>query len=157
MTGSQKATYRRAVCKRLERILKNEFETPTLITLQCTAIHGVPKGLGMKLFINWKRQAQRSVGRPFKFIKVIDYGPHPIPGIVFFVIVELPIDLGQKICGAWYMGRATAVPLDATRFDKIAASIMRQDVEAIGERPQLWSYCQKNTGPYSAPFSQYAQ
>lgn len=144
MTGSQKAAYRRSVCKRLERILANDFTTPTLITLHCSSAVGISQVLAKKIFRCWKHQVQRVVGRSFKFIKIIDYGPHPIPEIVFYVIADLPKDLCREVCGAWYMGKAIAAPLDSSGFDKIADSIMRQDSSATGESSHLWSYCAKS-------------
>ena len=98
----------------------------------------------MKIFRSWKGQVQRVVGRPFKFIKIIDYGPHPIPEIVFYVIADLPEEVCQEICGAWYMGKAAATPLDSSGFNKVADSIMRQDSNAAGTYSHLWSYCAKD-------------
>ena len=144
MTRSQKATYRRSVCKRLERILANDFAAPTLITLQCSSAVGIPQALAMKIFRSWKGQVQRVIGRPFKFIKIIDYGPHPIPEIVFYVITDLPEELCREVCGAWYMGKAVAAPLDSSGFNKIADSIMRQDSNTAGVNSHLWSYCAKD-------------
>lgn len=154
MIRSQKATYRRAVCKRLERILANEFTTPTLITLQCSSAVRVPQALAKKIFSNWKYQAQRVTSRPFKYIKIIDYGSFPLPGIVFYVIADLPVDLSQKICDAWYMGRATAALLDASGFDKVADSIMRQDLNDMGVHPRMWSYCARSLQSTTAPLAQ---
>ena len=144
MTRSQKATYRRAVCKRLEGILANDFASPSLITLHCSSAVGIPQALAMKIFRSWKGQVQRVVGRPFKFIKIIDYGPHPIPEIVFYVIADLPEEVCQEICGAWYMGKAVVTPLDSSGFNKVADSIMRQDSNTAGTCSHLWSYCAKD-------------
>lgn len=99
-TSSQKATYRRAVCKRLEEILANDFASPTLITLHCSSVDGIPQAFAVKIFRSWKDQAQRVIGRLFKFIKISDYGPHPIPGTVFYVIADLQEGLSREICGA---------------------------------------------------------
>ena len=143
MTGSQKAAYRRSVCKRLERILANDFTTQTLITLQCSSAAGVPQALAKKILRTWTDQVRRVAGRPFKFIKIIDYGPHPIPGIVFYVITDLPEELCREVCGAWYMGKAVAAPLDSSGFNKIVDSIMRQDSNTAGANSRLWSYCER--------------
>ena len=143
MTRSQKATYRKSVCKRLERILANDFPAPTLITLRCSSAVGIPQALAMKIFRSWKGQVQRVIGRPFKFIKIIDYGPHPIPEIVFYVIADLSEELCREVCGVWYMGKAEAAPLDASGFNKVADSIMRQESSEAGKSSRLWSYCAK--------------
>ena len=143
MTRSQKATYRKSVCKRLERILENDFTTTTLITLQWFSATGVPRTLAKKIFRIWVDQVRRVAKRPFKFIKIIDYGPHPIPGIVFYVITDLPEELCQEVCGAWYMGKGVAAPLDDSGFNKVADSIMRQDSNTTGANSRLWSYCER--------------
>ena len=154
MTRSQKATYRKSVCKRMERILANDFAAPTLITLHCSSAVGIPQALAMKIFRSWKGQVQRVVGRPFKFIKIIDYGPHPIPEIVFYVIADLPEEVCQEICGAWYMGKAAATPLDSSGFNKVADSIMRQDSNTAGANSHLWSYCERAPRSRIAPLAQ---
>ena len=123
--------------------MANDFTTPTLITLHCSSAVGIPQVLAKKIFRSWTYQVQRVTRRPLKFIKIIDYGPHPIPGIVFFVIADLPEELCREVCGAWYMGKAEAAPLDSSGFNKIADSIMRQDSNTAGANSRLWSYCER--------------
>ncbi len=154
MIETKKATYRKSVCKRLERITADEFTTPTLITLHCSSAVGMSHPLAKKVFSSWKYQARRIAGRPFKFIKIFDCGPHPIPGIVFYVIADLPENICRETCGAWYMGKATVERMSPSVFNKIADSIMRQDSKPDGVHPRQWSYCAQGFRSSATPLAQ---
>lgn len=141
MIKSKQAVYRKSICKKVEDIISKDFSNAILITLHCSAAVAVPPELAKKIFRGWIYQARRIAGGTFNFIKIIDYGPHPIPEIVFHVIVDLPISQCIEICGAWFMGGATVRPLDAQSFSEVADSIMQQNTKSISAKSRIWSYC----------------
>lgn len=141
MVASQKVTYRKSVSKKLEGIIAKDFSNAMLITLHCAAPVMISPELAKKIFRGWANQAKRIAGGPFHFIKIIDYGPHPAPEIIFRVVVALPKTCCLRICEAWFMGSAFVKELDSEALIEIADAIMRQTNTTVGEGMRLWSYC----------------
>lgn len=147
----KRVIYRKSICQKVKDIVSKDFSNATLITLHCAAAVAVPPELAKKIFRGWVYQARRIAGGTFSFIKIIDYGPHPIPEIVFHVIVDLPESCCIEICNAWFMGEATAKPLNIQSFIEVADSIMRQNTETINSKCRIWSYCHKDHRPLYSP------
>lgn len=144
MNDMQKSLYRRSVCWKVGKIIAADFAGAMLITLHCSSPVVMPPELAKQVYRTWRATAQRIVGSPFNCLRIIDYGPHPTPEVVFHVVADLPQDLCMKACGAWYMGKATVAPLDEKAFDRITGCIMHQDSKP---KAQLWSYCRGTARP----------
>ena len=138
MNGLQETMYKSTICQRVAKIISEDFTSAMLITLHCSSSVVMPPDLAKRLYRAWKDTAQRIAGGPFNCIRIVDYGPHPIPEIVFFVVADLPPDICMEAGAAWYMGTASVDPLDEKGLDRIAKAVIQQTSPA---KAQIWSYC----------------
>ena len=138
INGLRETMYRSAICQRVAKIISEDFTSAMLITLHCASSAAMPPDLAKRLYRAWKDTAQRIAGGPFNCIRIVDYGPHPIPEIVFFVVADLPPDICMEAGAAWYMGTASVDPLDEKGLDRIAKAVIQQTSPT---KAQIWSYC----------------
>ena len=145
MNGLRDTLHRRAICHSIGRVVSENFVNATLITLHCSSAVVMPPDLAKRAFKTWTYKTQRHLGTPFKYVRVTDYGPHPIPEVVFHIIADLPLDVCRTACGEWYMGETSVSPLDETGIDLIARAVVYSD------RPDahIWSYCSGRRKPRS--------
>lgn len=138
MDGLRDTLHRRSICHSIGRIVSEDFTSAALITLHCSSTVVMPPDLAKRVFKSWAYKIQRGLGTPFRHIRVTDYGPHPIPEIIFYVVADLPLNFCRAACSEWCMGDASVSPLDENGIDKIARAVMYQT-----DRPNthIWSYC----------------
>ena len=144
MNGLRDTLHRRAICHSIGRIVEEDFVTAALITLHCSAAVVMPPDLAKRVFKTWAYKLQRAIGSPFRYIRITDYGPHPIPEVVFHVIADLPLDTCVRACGEWCMGKSSVSPLDEEGTDRIARAVVYQSAVPGA---QIWSYCSGKQRP----------
>lgn len=144
MNGLRDTWHRRAICHSIGRIISEGFLNATLVTLHCSSTVVMPSGLAKRIFKTWAYKIQRRLGSPFRYIRITDYGPHPIPEVIFYLVADLPLDICHTACGEWYMGKASVSPLDEDGVDKIARAVVYQ---SDMPNAQIWSYCSGKRRP----------
>lgn len=77
----------------------------------------MPPDLAKRVFKTWAYKMQRGIGAPFRYIRVTDYGPHPMPEIIFYVVADLSLNFCSAACSEWCMGEASVSPLDEICMD----------------------------------------
>lgn len=137
MNGLRDTLHRRAICHSIGRIVSEEFANASLITLHCSSTVVMPPDLAKRVFKTWAYKIQRDLGMPFRYIRITDCGPHPIPEVVFYLVADLPLNTCRMACGEWCMGEASASPLDETGVDKIARAVVYQTGIP---NARIWSY-----------------
>lgn len=142
MNGLRETMYKSTICQRVAKIISEDFTSAMLITLHCSSSVVMPPDLAKRLYRAWKDIAQRIAGGPFNCIRIVDYGPHSTPEIVFFVVADLSLDVCMEARAAWYMGAASVDPLDDKGLDRIAEAVIQQTSPT---KARIWSYLQKNT------------
>ena len=142
MGGLRDTMYGSTICQRVAKIISEDFTSAMLITLHCSSLTVMPPELAKQVYRTWKATAQRIAGGSFSCIRIVDYGPHSIPEIVFYVIADLPKDTCIEASLSWYMGKVSVDSLDEKGICKIANAIIRQTSPA---NAQIWSYCRSKS------------
>lgn len=84
--------------------------------------------------------ARRLAGGPFRYVKATRSGADPSsPAIVHRLVVDLPVDICQKIADRWSMGEATVEPLDPHQLSAFAVELMGQPQDSGEKGRKAWS------------------
>ena len=139
MTKRQAAYHRRRSLCRAAALLTSHFEHAQLLTLRYTPGPLVPLAIADSQYRTLMRRARRLTGGPFPYVKLADYAPSVAQVTAYRLIVDLPAGICREIADSWFMGEATAEPLETQQLAALAADLAERPEGKRGKGRRNWT------------------
>ncbi len=128
--------------ERLHNIIKDNFQSATLLTLYWSPAAPMPASFVSKYLMSWNRSVKWRVDRKYEYVRVTEYTDFKAGTMVFRYITNLTEAQCEKIAADWCMGKTEIDPLSPDDLDNLSQALLvcSEPLQRLEKHQQWFSH-----------------